>query len=296
MLQQVANGLVAGCILALFAMGFTILFGVFRALNMAQGAIFTWGALIGLALMTDLGVPFWLAILIGTAGAAVINVILGMGLYERVARRPDAEIAILLLSIGAANLLVAGGQSFRSVDIGRFPADGVPQGAVEVGPVTLSHLELIIVLVSVAVTLALFLYLYLTPDGLRLRAVSANDELAGSLGVNRTRVGIQIYLLAGAVAGLAGILIGAGYNSVHFLMGQEFLLLGIVAVVLGGLGRVVGALLASLALGLVQSFSVGYLPPGWGLVIIWCILLATFIVRPTGLFGSQSSIVRTVRK
>ena len=116
------------------------------------------------------------------------------------------------------------------------------------------------------------------------------------LGINPGLVFAQIFFISGALAGVAGVLIGLAFNSVHFLMGEPLLLRAFVVIVLGGLGSIVGAVVAGLLLGIVQALGVAYLSSGIADAIIFGLLFLILLIRPTGLFGSPAAVQRVVRQ
>ena len=126
--------------------------------------------------------------------------------------------------------------------------------------------------------------------------MAVNQRTAQLLGINPGLVFAQVFFISGALAGIAGILIGLAFNSVHFLMGEPLLLRAFVVIVLGGLGSIVGAVVAGLLLGIIQALGVAYLSSGVVDAIIFGLLFLTLVLRPTGLFGGGGSAQRVVRQ
>ena len=127
-------------------------------------------------------------------------------------------------------------------------------------------------------------YLYATAQGRQIRAVAGNYRAAQLLGVNPNAIFYQTFFLSGALAGAAGVMVGLAFNAVQFLMGEPFLLKAFVAIILGGLGSVPGALVGGLVLGLLQSLSAAYLPALLVDAVIFSLLFVILMVRPDGLF------------
>ena len=135
------------------------------------------------------------------------------------------------------------------------------------------------------VTLAYLIYR--TSFGRRVRAVTDNERAAQLMGINPNLVYMQTYFLAGALAGAAGVLVGLVFNSINFVMGEPYLMFGFAIIILGGLGSIPGALLASLIFGMVQTLSIAYLPSGLTDTIIFAALFLILLIRPHGLMGKE---------
>jgi branched-chain amino acid transport system permease protein len=295
--QQLINGLALGGVYALFAASLTLVFGVFGILNLAHGAIFTWGSLFGLYLSDQAGLPFVVALLGGMLGAGLLSVVINRVVFEPLASRRSAnDLAFVLASLGLAQILERGAQTVTDTKVQRYPDGVLPSSSLDVLGVRITATDLVMFAAALVLMALLFLYLYRTNAGIRARATAESRDVSMLVGITPARVSSEIFFVSGAVAGAAGVLIGAAFDSVQFLMGSPYLLIGIVVIVVGGLGSIQGALVAGLALGIVNSLSVGYLAAGWYDVIVWSLLLAVVLVRPSGLFSQVGAEVRAVRR
>ena len=199
-------------------------------------------------------------------------------------------------SIGVGLVLLSVAQQVSETRVMRFPFGTFPSMAFTVAGLRVTLLQLVI-LGTVAATVGLLaLYLYRTSLGRQVRAVAVSQDTARLLGIDPGLVMAQVFLISGALAGVAGLLIGLAFNSVHYLMGEPLLLRAFVVVVLGGLGSIVGAVVAGLALGLVQALSVAYASSGVADALLFGLLFLVLLVRPTGLFGGAQSAVRVARQ
>jgi branched-chain amino acid transport system permease protein len=294
--QQIVNGLVAGSVYALFALGFTLIFGVLHILNLAHGAVFTWGAFAGLYSTTLLHLPLAAALPIAMVVGGVVAVIVDWVAFRPLRKRQAPEFSAVVSSIGASLVLLSIAQRVSETKVVRYPFGTFPVRIYEVLGVRLSLIQIIIVGCAIVLVAALLWYLYRTSFGRQIRAVAVNDRTAALLGVNPDAVYLQTFFISGALAAAAGVVIGIAFNSVHFLMGEPFMLRAFVVVVLGGLGSITGALLAGLLLGLIQTFSVAYLSSAYSDAILFTLLFVMLLLRPTGFFGGQTSERRVARR
>jgi branched-chain amino acid transport system permease protein len=148
----------------------------------------------------------------------------------------------------------------------------------------------------IVMVVGLVWYLYGTRLGQRIRCVAYSERTSKLLGINPGPVNLQVFMISGALAGLAGVLIGLVFNSVHFAMGEPLLMRAFVIIILGGLGSIPGALVGALVIGVVQSLAYAYVSSGAADAISFGILFCIILVRPTGLFGQASAVMRVQRR
>jgi branched-chain amino acid transport system permease protein len=286
--QQLLNGLISGSVYALFALGFTLIFGTHKILNLAHAGVFMAGAFIGYYAVVG-GIPFWLATLLAMLGAGILSYVIDIFAFRRLRARKQIEFAAIISSIGANLILVSVAQRLSDTKVLSFPFGTFPTQFFRVVGLRVSSLQIMII-VLVLILLALLLsYLFKTTFGRQVRAVAGNERAALLLGVNPDAIYFQTFFISGAMAGVAGVLIGLLFNSIHFLMGDPYLLRGFVIVILGGLGSIPGAVVAGLLLGVLQTLATAYLPSGLTDAIIYSLLFIGLLVKPNGLFGSQTT-------
>lgn len=283
--QQTLNGLVLGGVYALFALGFTLIFGIHRIMNMAHGAVFMAGAFVGLYTVR-LGLPIWVALPVAMVGAGLVSIFVEVIAFKplRKLALADAELASVISSIGASLIILSVGQYVSKTETMRFPFGTVPMDAITVLGLRVTMLQLLMLGVAIVMVVLLAYYLYRTPQGRQIRAVAGNYRAAQLLGVNPNAIFYQTFFLSGALAGAAGVMVGLAFNSIQFMMGEPFLLKAFVAIILGGLGSIPGALVGGLVLGLLQSLSGAYLEPTLVDAMIFSLLFVILMVRPDGLF------------
>jgi len=294
--QQLLNALVVGSVYALFALGFTLIFGVHHILNLAHGAVFMWGAFVGLYAVTWLDAPFALAIVGAAIAAGLLSVALDWVAFRPLRRRGAPEFSAIISSIGAGLILMNVAQRLSQTRVMRYPFGTFPIEVYRVLGLRVTLLQLTIVGSVVFIVAALFAYLFYTGFGRQIRAVAVNQRTASLLGVNPDAVYFQTFFISGALAGVAGVLIGIAFNSVHFLMGEPYMLRAFVVIVLGGLGSIAGAVIAGLLLGLIQTMTIAYVSTDLSDAVIFSLLFLILLVRPTGFFGTLHSQKRVARE
>lgn len=288
--QQILNGLVSGAIYALFALGFNLIFGVQKVLNLAHGGVFMSGAFIAYYAVI-IGLPFWFAILLAIVACGLISVLIDLLGFQPLRKRShtDAEFGAIVISIGVDLILATIAQRLSDTKVLSFPFGTFPVEFYRALGLRISLLQITIVILVAVLLAGLMLFLKRTSFGRQVRAVALNERAAALLGVSARMVYFQTFFIAGGMAGLAGVLIGLSFNSVHFLMGEPYMLKAFVVVVLGGLGNLPGAVAASLLLGVLQTMTVVYLPAGLSDTLIFSTLFVVLLFWPNGLFGGATA-------
>ena len=286
--QQLLNGLVVGGVYALFALGFTLVFGIHQILNLAHGAVFMTGAFIALYTVMA-GWPLWLGFILAIVGSGLLTVLIEITTFRKLRASGEQEFGAIISSIGANLVIITLAQMVSNTLVLRFPFDTFPIIIYEFMGLRVSALQLFMAGCAIVLVLLLTLYLYRTQFGRQVRAVAGNERAAKLLGINPNVVYFQTFFMSGALAGAAGVLVGLAFNSIHFMMGEPWLLRGFVVIILGGLGSIPGALLAGLLFGMIQTMTVAYLPSGLTDAIIFSLLFVILLVRPHGLLGKPEA-------
>jgi len=287
--QQITNALVLGSVYALFALGFTLVFGVVRVVNLLYGFYFASGAFIALFAATLLHIPLWIAAPLGAVGAGAVAAMLDGVLLTPLRAAKAPELAALIVTLGGVLLFTNCLNLAFGTQIRRFPAALLDQDALDIAGVVVTPLQIVIVAVALAMVAALFFFIEKTKQGAALRALAENPDVAALMGVNVGRAMALVSFVAGTLAGAAGILIGLNFNAVHPYMGESMMLRGFVVIIVGGLGDIRGALLAGLALGFAEVFTAGYISSDFKEAVTFSILVLTLWIRPIGLFGKASA-------
>lgn len=295
-MQQLLNGIVVGSVYGVFALGFTLIFGVNHIMNMAHGAVFMWGAFTGLYAVELFEAPFAVALLAGAVGGGVLSVILYLVAFMPLRKRGAPEFSFIISSIGASLVLISLAQQVTATRVMRFPFDIFPIVAFNLFGVRFTLMQLAIVGLVFLMVLGLLFYLYRTDMGRQIRAVAVSEHTSKLLGINAGFVNCQLFFISGAFAGIAGVLIGILFNSVHFMMGEPLLLRAFVVIILGGLGSIPGALVAGLLIGVIQTLTVAYVSAGMADAMVFSTLFLVLLARPTGLFGGAGAVARVARR
>jgi len=293
--QQLVNGFVTGAVYALFALGFNLIFGVHGILNLAHGAVLMVGAFVGL-ITVMLGYPLWLAFIVAAVAAGVLAVLIDFIAFRPLRRHGEIEFAAIISSIGIDMVLMTLAQRLSATQVLRFPPGTFPETILTFAGLRISALQLTIIATVAATAAVTAIYLYGTSLGRQVRAVAESERAAALLGVNANSVYIQTFFISGAMAGIAGVLIALAFNTVHFMMGEPYLLKGLVVVILGGLGNLKGALAAGFLLGVLQALATAYLPVGLADPVIYALLFVIILLWPSGMFGSAIKDTRAVRR
>lgn len=290
LLQLIVDGLVTGAVLAIAAVGVSLVYGILRLVNFAHGDYLTFGAYAALA-TTGLGLGMIGATVVAVAATALLAVLLQRLLWGPLRRRRAGLLSNFLAAVGLALVLrhlifFAAGAASRSYPVNQFSVETL-------GPIRVSASQLLAIALSVVAIALVGLLLARTTIGRRMRAFADNPELASIAGIDADRVVLATWVLAGALAGLAGELQGLIQGAFDPNMGWTLLLPIFAAVVLGTIGSAYGALAGGFVLGLVMELSTwsrlfGGVPSAYKYVVAFTLLILILLVRPQGLLGRRA--------
>src|SRR5437016_2358859 len=294
LLQNLLNGIAAGSIYALIALGYTMVYGILKLINFAHGDVFMLGSFVGyyaggfaarrLAAAGQSSSLFAAALVMLTA--MIVCGLFGY-LNERIAYRPlrnAPRIASLITAIGVSFLLEYGGQFVFGADPKFFPTL-IPKHIINFGGIATTNYQLIVLVVALIFMLMLQYIVYGTKFGRAMRAVSFNYDTASLMGIPTDRIISMTFVLGSVLAAVAGILFGLSYPKIDPLMGIMPGLKAFVAAVLGGIGNVPGAVVGGLVIGVIEAFVGGSSFSNYRDAIAFVILIVILLFRPSGLFG-----------
>jgi len=282
--QAVINGLLIGGIYALVSIGVTLIFGVVKIVNFAQGEFVMIGMYITFFLATQFGLDPLVSLFVCMPVLFVLGVLIQHFLIRRVLGLNDLPqifltFALSLLIVNIALMLLTA--NYRTVHT------AYSDEAFHLGGLYVPVAKLIAFGVAMLLSALLWAFLRTTDLGKAMRAASQNREVAQLMGINPNRVFAVALGIALALAGAAGSLLMPFYPA-YPMVGQVFVLMAFVAVVLGTLGNVVGALIASLLMGIAESLGIQFIGADSGLIVVFLLLLVTLAVRPSGLAGGHT--------
>ncbi|HEY5058660.1 MAG TPA: branched-chain amino acid ABC transporter permease [Gaiellaceae bacterium] len=298
-LTELVSGVTHGSVYALIALGYSMVYGVLKLLNFAHGDIYMVGSYIGFGLITVFGgaqtlsTSVWvllpLMFICAMLGGGLLGVLIERFAYRRLRNAP--RIAPLITALGVsfflenAALLVLGAQyqSYNSFSWkgGELWREGLmlPAG------VHLAVAQIVVVVGAVVLMVFLTLFVQRTQLGKAMRATSFDREAAAMMGIDVDRVIVATFFIGSALAGAAGVFNGLAYQQVWPYMGFQAGLYAFIAAVVGGIGNLPGAVVGGLVIGLAQSLSIGYISSTFSDAIVFAVLIAVMIVRPSGLLG-----------
>ena len=319
-LQQLVNGLTAGSVYAVVALGYTMVYGIVQLINFAHGEVVMIGAMVAFTVINALapsGLPPLSVVLIGTGCAVPVCMLIGYAM-ERLAYRPlrrAPRLAPLITAIGVSIVLQHLAMLIWSRNVLAFPQI-IQTTTWTLGGAVISNVQVAIVLICLALMGGLAALVYRTRLGTAMRATAQNAQVAGLMGVDVNRVIAATFVIGAALGAVAGVLFGTYYGVAQYTMGSILGLKAFSAAVLGGIGNIPGAMLGGILLGLVEALGAGYIGDftdlcayGWLAdllgdrcanggqfvlagsnyqdVFAFMVLVLVLVFRPTGLLGER---------
>ncbi|MCC7227247.1 MAG: branched-chain amino acid ABC transporter permease [Burkholderiaceae bacterium] len=302
-IQQIMNGLVLGSIYALIALGYTMVYGILGIINFAHGEVLMVGALTALTSISAIralapGLPEWLILVLATLIAMTVCGALSYTI-ERVAYRPlrnAPRLAPLITAIGVSIILQTLAMIIWSRNPMIFP-ELLPSDPIDIGQTgaTITGKEIVIIAMAFIVMAGLLVLVNRTKLGRAMRATAENPKVAGLMGVNPNFVISATFVIGGALAAVAGVMMATNYGNAHFYMGFIPGLKAFTAAVLGGIGNLAGAMIGGILLGLIEALGAGYIGDLTGGVFgsnyqdvfAFIVLITVLVFRPSGIMGER---------
>ncbi len=295
------TGLAQGSIIALFALGYTLVYGVLRLINFAHSEVFTIGAFTAVVTWGTLGLNqdsptpgpagligyLALGLVVATMASGITAVIIELVAYRPLRRRNAPPLAFLITAIGASIALseLVGVLTNRN-------NRGVPRlmkqaSLVHIGDANITNLQILIIVVALVMMVGLDFFINHTRLGRGVRAVAQNADSAALMGVNKNRVISLVFLLGGLMAGVAAVMYVMKIGNIRYDSGFYLGVEAFTAAVLGGIGNLRGALLGGIALGVIENYGAGLFGTQWHSVVAFVLLVLVLMFRPTGLLGES---------
>ncbi len=283
LLQILFNGLIAGSIYALVAVGFSLIYSTGRFMHFAHGAVVALGAYLQYWFFNLIGINFYLSFILTLFSVSLIGYLMHRFVYKPLKDRGSSSAVLLIVSVGLMIvienfiLLIFGAsvKSYSFLEIRR---------GIEIAGALITPLQIFIIAISVALFLLLYFFMKKSKLGRIIRAVSDNPELARISGINAHFVHSASFIIGSAMASLAGVLIALEQN-LEPTMGLNLIVKGFTGAVIGGIMSIPGSIAGSFFLGIVENAGIWYLPSGYKDAIAFVILFLFLIFKPKGIFG-----------
>lgn len=288
--QQIFNGIVLGSIYALLALGMALVYGILGLINFAHGALITIGAFCFYFLLFKFNLPFVLAIILTISLGGFVGFLLEAIGYRKLRGGPGLSLLITSLGIyifieNAIKLLISPqpyaffNPPFLNRVINSF--------------ITFRVIDIFIIITTIVIMICFGLFVKRNKIGIAMRGIAESVETAGLVGINVNQVITWSFVVASAIAALTGFMWGAKYGQISYNMGFMPGVIAFVAVVIGGIGSIPGAVLGGFLIGLIQIFTVGFLPLGWSVyrdAIVFTLLIIILLIKPMGILGRRESM------
>lgn len=288
--QLIFNGIIAGSIYALIAIGFTVIYRTVKFFHLAHGVVYTAGAYFAYTMIKSVRVgnfgSWAVAILTGIVGAGVLGVLIDRFVYCPLRQQNASNLIFLLASFGVFIFLQNLIQLLYGAQILTIRTGPIKEGHHFLGAV-ITDIQILILVVSIILMILLWLFIKKTKLGKAMRAVSDDSVAANVVGINPEKIILSSFAIGSALAGTAGILISFETN-IEPTMGFSAILKGIVASIIGGIGSIPGAVVGGFFLGLAENLGIWKISAGWKDCIAFVILIIFLLIRPRGFLGTKT--------
>ncbi len=292
--QQTINGVYLGCLYVMVALGLTLIYGVLNQINFAHADFVTVGAFTAFFTATRLatrvlGMPdtaaYLLSLFFALGAGALLGWLVSAAVFAPLRRRGSDELRPLIATIGVS-VLLENGQLWLFGPVPYQFDSPLARETIRVGRIFFSAQSALVVAVSLAAIAALYAFMRFTFIGKALRAVAQDRETAGLMGINENLVIALTIVIASALAGMAGALLGPVVVLTPFT-GASLIVKAFAIVIIGGFGNMEGTIIAGLLVGIIEAFTVQYLGSGIIDLVVFAMLLAMLVIRPTGLIAER---------
>ena len=290
LLQFLVNGIVAGSVFALIALGFALIFTASRVFHFAHGGVYTVAAFAGYTVLVKLGGGLVAAFLAAIVVGAALGVLINRTLYEPMRAAGVSPFVMMISSFGVLIILT----NLAAIVWGTNPvvlSHGRLVSVVPIGPVFTTGAQLQILGVTATLAVALLVFFKHTRLGIAVRALGSDAELAEVMGMPAARLRDAAFAVGSGLAGVGALLVGFNVGIIDFNMGFDTILMATVAMIVGGLGNVAAAAGGGIVLGLIQNLAVWQISSKWQQALSFVVLILVLLFRPRGLFGERQPSV-----
>jgi len=288
--QLLLNGLIAGSIYALIALGFTLVYRTVKFFHFAHGVVYTAGAYLAYTFAISLGLNFLLSFFLATLLVAFLGLCIDRFVYSPLRQQKAPNLVLLIASFGVFIFIQNLIQLLYGAQILTLRTGPIEEGY-EIFSAVITPIQIMILVVSVVLMFALWLFIQKTKMGKAMRAVADDPVGASVIGIYPEMTIRTAFAIGSAAAGIAGILISLETN-IEPTMGFSAILKGIIASIIGGIGSIPGAMLGGFFLGIVENLGIWKIQAGWKDTIAFAVLIVFLLFRPGGIFGVKAEAER----
>lgn len=285
-LPAIGFGLITASILAIAAVGFTLQFGATNVLNLAYADTMTAAAFIAYV-VTHAGLSIWIALIAGTVFGAVASFALNRFVYVPYVRRGTKLFGMVILTIAVSIIIQFGLMAIYGSDF--YNLQSSSGSSFNIGPFIFTAIQIAIIVIAVVAMLAVHLLLTYTKLGKAMRATANDPDLARDCGINTDRVIDVVWLVSGALCGLAGVVLVMNVTGFDVTTGNGFLIPILAVAILGGIGQARGAMLGALVIGIASEVAGAVISPGYKTVVAFVILVLVLLFRPQGILSEVAT-------
>ncbi len=288
-MSTIIYGIITSVILALYAVGFSLTYGISGLANFAHGALYILAGYISWNLMNYLGLPFLASAPLAVVACALVGFIIYWGLLLRVRGIPLSEL-VVTFAAGVAILELLTWRGFYGIS---YSLPVFVEGGVEIWGVAVDAQRLLVIAVGVALVVLLYLFVHYTKIGLAFRGMAQNERTALSVGIESDWIGALSLALGSALAGLAAVVV-LPLGMMESSVGYEVLIYALAVAIVGGLESTPGMVVASFVIGFGQRITASYIGPKWMIIVPLAAIVLVLAVRPSGLFGKFKELEERV--
>jgi branched-chain amino acid transport system permease protein len=288
--QQIFNGIVLGSIYALLALGMAIIYGILGLINFAHGALITVGAFCFYFLFSVFHWSFILVLFLTIALGGLMGFVLEAIGYRKLRGGPG--VSLLITSLGIYIFIENAVKLLVSPQPYAFSMPSLLDKIISTF-ITFRLIDLFIIATTITIMICFGIFVKKNKVGIAMRGISESIEKARLVGINVNQVIIWSFIVSTAIAALTGFMWGSKYGQISYDMGFMPGVIAFVSIVIGGIGSITGAVLGGFLIGLIQTFSIGFLPPGWAMyrdALVFALLIVVLLIKPTGIMGRKESI------
>ena len=283
LLQLIVNGIIAGSVYVLVALGFGLIYGTTRFFHFAHGAIYTAGAYFAYTFIALLGLPLFFSLFLAILFTSLLGVLTEISIYRPLRERGATSLVLLIASLGIF-IVIQNVISLIFGDDTKTIRSGVVTEGINILGARITQIQILTIVVCLALFIITTLIVMRTRIGKAIRAIGNDPELALISGIDTDRAILYTFAIGSALAAVAAVLVAFDVDMTP-TMGMNALMMGVVAVIIGGVGSIPGAALGGLLLGLAQHLGVWQISSKWQDAIAFVILLSFLLFRPYGFFG-----------